>query len=1367
MIISRVRALVPSPTPAFARLVVPILLLSAPGWALDPAKRVSQYVHDRWTLRDGAPTGFIGGITQTPDGYLWIATRSSGLVRFDGVRFARATAMDELFPVKTDDVLSILTTGDGALWVGTAYGLARRNVAGDWELIDEGRSHNVDDMAELPDGTVVFARDRIGIGFVRNGKVTAFPSGQSGNRKVAAAPDGTLWLGTDYGLYTFGLDGTLSPPVLTTRVNALLPSHEGHLWAATRQGLYRLQDRRVAAGPNTPDTPSNPTINALLQDRERSLWLATRTDGVLRVSAGALATFNARAGLTDDNVTALYEDREGSLWIATAGGLDRLRDGSFVPFGLAEGLANDSVSSVLETRDGFLWTLTDGGGLNRIAPDGSVRVFTTRDGLTSDFGGPLYESRDGALWIGHDIGLSSFKNGRFRSFRQGPLGAAYIAVIGEDRLSLVVYVLDHGLYRLRPDGGTEPYVLADGTLFKPRMPFDMHLARDGTFWLATVDGLIAIKDGVARAVWGGMRSAVATSIHEDAAGVLWVGTWHGLVRIQGEQVTSCGVEQGLPHKSVYGVLEDRQGLLWLSCPRGIFRLSKSEVEDVAAGRRPRVGVTLFGYPDGMRTSEATMPAPPSAWAGRDHRLWFTTRKGLVAVDPDRLRRNTLPPPVTLEEILVDGRVLRPGGPESVAQLGPDPRRVELRYNGLSLLVPERVRFRFRLDGYDDDWVDGGTHRATSYTNLPPGEHVFHVTACNNDGVWNEKGVSVRLNVSPRWFETRLFAVLAVTLVLGGAIGLHRLRLRQMRGRERDLEQRVRERTLALQQEILERERAESALKASEERYELAIRGANEGIWDWNLGSDRVYFSPLWKSIVGYEPHEIEDRSEEWFSRVHPEDVERVRAKLLGYRGSTLTHYADEFRIRHKDGRFRWVLVRGFAVRDSEGRCERVVGAMSDVTERRAYDPLTGLPNRSLFMERLADSLAQARREPGRRFAVLFLDLDRFKLVNDSLGHVAGDSLLVSIARRLETCLRPGDAVARFPGDEFALLVEGVSSEDEAVHVAERVQQELSQPFVLGDTEAFASATIGIAMYDGEYQQAEEMLRDADTATHAAKARGRSRHEVFHEGMRAQVVTELELENALRRALERDELTLHYQPIASLETGRVEGFEALVRWNHPTRGLLLPDEFVPLAEETRLIAPLGTWVRRAACRQLHAWRSQIAAADGIYVSVNVSGREFAEPDLAREVRALLRETRIPPRRLRIEITETTLMAGDHRVAATLARLQYLKVALDIDDFGTGYSSLSYLQQLPVDALKIDQSFVAKLGPSGENLPFIQTMTGLARSLGLPVVAEGVETQEQLALLRQAGCDRVQGFLIARPLPPDEAAKLIGTTIPLPA
>jgi diguanylate cyclase (GGDEF)-like protein len=451
------------------------------------------------------------------------------------------------------------------------------------------------------------------------------------------------------------------------------------------------------------------------------------------------------------------------------------------------------------------------------------------------------------------------------------------------------------------------------------------------------------------------------------------------------------------------------------------------------------------------------------------------------------------------------------------------------------------------------------------------------------------------------------------------------------------------------------------------------------------------------------------------------------------------------------------------VRSAHGDPLAIVTTCEDITERKwaeeqlrraaFYDALTGLPNRALFMDRLGQALDRARRHPSFDFALLFLDLDRFKLVNDSFGHAMGDQLLQAVAIRLESCRQAGDTVARLGGDEFAFLAEEIGGATQAVHLAERVREALRSPFVVAGHELFTTASVGIAINQPGYQQPDDMLRDADTAMYRAKMGGRS-HEVFDQEMHDRVQRIVQLEGELRRAVERKEFVLHYQPIVPLHNRRAAGAEALIRWRHPRRGLLQPEQFVPLAEETGLIATIGEWVLHEAC----AWARPRTDARGskLRVAVNLSPRQFLQSDLLGEVSRALAASGLEPDRLELEVTETVAMHDVKATEATLRRLKELGVRIAIDDFGTGHSSLSYLKRCPVDTLKMDRSFGSGVGFERRDAAIVSSVIALAHSLGLEVVAEGVETERQLAFFRKEGCDAAQGFLLGDPRPAIERA-----------
>ncbi len=573
--------------------------------------------------------------------------------------------------------------------------------------------------------------------------------------------------------------------------------------------------------------------------------------------------------------------------------------------------------------------------------------------------------------------------------------------------------------------------------------------------------------------------------------------------------------------------------------------------------------------------------------------------------------------------------------------------------------------------------------------------------------------------------------------------------------------------VSVQRDVTERIRAEEALRVSEERYALAARGASDGLWDWDLLNGEMYLSSRWKSMLGYTDEEIGTDPSEWLDRIHPDDRPRVEAELLLHVQGDTPHFESEHRMRHHDGQWRWMLVRGMAVRGPLGAATRIAGSQTDITPHKdieeqlahgaLHDALTGLPNRVLFLDRLRHGLGRIRR-PAHLIAVLFIDLDRFKVVNDSLGHGTGDQLLVEIGRRLAACLRPGDTVARMGGDEFAVLLEDLREPSEATRVATKIQAELSRPFSISQREVFPTASIGIALSDSPDDKPADLIRDADTAMYRAKALGKARHVVFDSAMHERAVALLQLESDLRRALERGEFQVYYQPVVSLETGGVLGVESLVRWVHPIRGLISPSEFVPFAEETGLIVTIGDHVLRETCRQMRIWRDTVLHGRPFTVSVNLSGRQFGQPDLIEQVGAALAEHDLDPRLLHVEITETVLIENPEMAAAMLERLRKMHVRVSLDDFGTGYSSLSYLHRFPVDTLKIDKSFVARMGGEGENA-IVGTIAALASNLGMDVIAEGVETAQQAQRLRLLKCTSAQGYLFSRPVVADEITRMI--------
>jgi diguanylate cyclase (GGDEF)-like protein/PAS domain S-box-containing protein len=577
-------------------------------------------------------------------------------------------------------------------------------------------------------------------------------------------------------------------------------------------------------------------------------------------------------------------------------------------------------------------------------------------------------------------------------------------------------------------------------------------------------------------------------------------------------------------------------------------------------------------------------------------------------------------------------------------------------------------------------------------------------------------------------------------------------------------------------DITERKRTEEALRKSEASLAEAQRISRLGSWEWDLKTGEVWWSDEVYRIYGFEPHQLSPTLETNVEAFHPEDRHLLEASIDG---AISQHGSFDFehRIVRPDGEIRWVYRRGEVVRGEREEILRVFGTVHDITERKVleerlqhqafHDPLTDLPNRRLFMDRLKKALGHTSGRREHKLAILFLDLDNFKVVNDSLGHEVGDQVLIAVSQRLKECLRVGDDVARLGGDEFTVLLDGISGVGEAEGVAERIIQELRAPFTIDGHAIFVTGSVGIAESDAVGGEPGDLLRAADIALYRAKDKTKPSYEVFERGRDAYALERLELENDLRKAIERDELKIYYQPVYSLETAYIAGMEALLRWEHPERGMMSPAEFIPLAEETGLIVPIGLWTLEEACRQAREWQEWCPSDPPPIVGVNLSLRQFQHVGLVENVARILQETGLEPGNLALEITESVAMHDEDSTIATLAELKALGVWLVIDDFGTGNSSLSYLaSRFKMEHLKIDGSFIRKFVGESDDSAILQGLIDFAHTARLRVIAEGVETAVQLQRLKHMGCEFVQGNYISKPLEPAAASELLAvkTTSP---
>ncbi|MEN8162688.1 MAG: trimethylamine methyltransferase family protein [Acidobacteriota bacterium] len=1048
-------------------------------------------------------------------------------------------------------------------------------------------------------------------------------------RVLSPARGGGLWVGTEEGVFRLhprqegdevrGSGRELVPGTLGMTCTALLEDGENRLWIGTKAhgllcfdqqtGVTVVFEHRVS----DPFSLSHNDVRALLIDRNENLWVGTRGGGVNKLDLKPRKfprALSGQGGFFRESVRAFEIDDRENLWVGTSGGLHRFgsRSGEVESFTFdpknEASLSYQQVRAVLQDSVGRLWIGTNGGGLNLYDPNsgGFVRFRNRpgdRDSLGSDNVLALSEASGGGLWIGTDGGGLDYlepKDGTFRHYSNDPADPASLSddavtALLEDRAGdLWIGTAGGGLNRMKSDGsGFRRY----------------RQVKEGSFGLSN-DNILCL--------------------HEAGDGVLWIGTHAGLNALDrlSETIEILSERDGLPSNVIYGILEDDEGILWLTTNQGLARLDPATRE-----------CRTYGTDDGLQSLGFNEGA---AYRGDDGTMYIGGINGFNLFSPMEVHDNPFVPEVLITGLSILNRKHEFArgfwSLEDVDLLWSD-TTFTFDFAGLEFTAPEKNNYRYRMEGFDREWIQVGHRRHATYTNLGPGDYVFRVQASNNDGMWSPEGASIRVRVLPAVWQTwwfRAAAGLAFLILLAGA---YRLRTRAIRRRNEDLE----------------------GLVERREQAEAEVR-----------------------------------------------------------------RYAEE--LEHST----------------------------------LHDRLTGLPNRALFLDRLQVVMDRTRRDENLDFAVMVLDLDGFKLVNDSLGHVIGDELLSAITQRAESKLRSGDSLARLGADEFALLLSNVGDITALRRLLERMHRALDDPFKIRGHEIFSSVSIGVVVNSDSYRSPGEMLRDADTAMHRAKAAGRGTHVIFNPEMHVEASFALEMEGALRRAIDRDQFVLEYQPIVDIGNGRLVGFEALLRWRRPGHGVVFPGEFLSHARNGGFSIGIGDWVVRQACEQAGLWQ-KVSTNGPVSVSVNLFSQQVSDERLVDLVRDSLGEASLDPGLLHLEITEDVLIDAPDSAISVLSELRNEGLRVLLDDFGTGYSSLTYLQRFPIDGLKIDRSFVSGMMAKPESAKIVESIILLAKSLDKDVIAEGVETGDTMMKLRDLGCRFSQGFFFGRSLGGEAATLLV--------
>ena len=1346
-------------------------------------------------LTDNAtiPSNYILDIDQLDSGYLLIST-DAGARLFDGYRY---------FPIVPDiessgsplntRVYESTQDSNGNLWFATDRGLyflaknqtQLKKISHDPANNNSLMNDNVRSIVEDSHGDLWFGTLQ-GVSrfnpktnqFKHYSKLSESTETSSYYGRVFSMleeKEKFMWIGTSQGLYSINLendefaraDGLVGEAYITSAIYI----NDDEIWFGSDiNGIFsfNLQTRIFTNYRKESwqkfDLKTN-NIWSLYKSSDDIVWAGYWNEGVSAFDLNSGDSFRIDSdshninSLPGNSVEHITSDNSGLIWFATNGG-SAIFDPATLPLVSLnhdpdnDKSINDSQILAITQQDNTITWLGSIKGLqrwntktNEVDKFTNLKVSASGKMLGTIWQINLIDNQN--LLLGTDIGMVryNFNTGKVFHFNQlqsrnnKDLAVAYYAVTEDTNGWFYVASSASTIHRLNPTTGDSELIFdSNDSPDTIEMEYITRLlvAIDRSLWIGTTTGVYQLdptnqlvnklnsNDSKVK-----LSGNLVYDLHEDKNGILWVATsTGGINKIEYQEQTIKAIsylnkENDLPSNQIFNLIPVDEKSIWFTTQSAVGKI------DLNTGK-------VINYPaisdyDRVFVEGSTM-------TDNKGNIYIAGSE-LVYFNPDEILPSSYVPTIRftgVSRLHKQDLSFNPLQQNYVFEVMPEDSLVTFHFASLDFAHSASNQYRYKLEGYNSQWLSPGNEPKANFTQLSPGQYLLKVQGTNRDGVWNNQTATMKVLVHPPIWRT-WYAYLIYFLIVSSLIAQRAARKRKQRNLEI---------------------KSMRSIKESEAKLRDVLWGSGDVLWRWDLRSNQIL--SIDNAAMKKKTREEHTTFDAFFKQINPNDQAIVQDMIERHLNGELSYYEAQFRLIDESSQdWQWVMSRGRVVeRDDDGNPTVLAGTRKNIddlkkTEKQLrflanYDQLTRLPNRSLFQEHLLHAIAIAKRFE-EKIAVLFFDLDGFKLVNDSLGHAVGDQLLQAVSLRLTRNLRTTDSCARLGGDEFAIIIERLKDKDETIPTLQRLLEDISRPYNLNDQTVTTSISIGVSMYPEHGEDPANLLKHADIAMYEAKRSGKKTYRFYDTQMNALLVKRLELSNELKDAILKDEFETHFQPRVSVDTNEVAGFEALIRWRHPSRGLVSPAEFIPVAEETGQILELGDWILRDACKQAAEW--YVRGWRG-FVSINIAALQFQQADLVSSVEQALTLSNLPPNCLELEITEGTLIKDINRTRNIILRLKKIGIKIALDDFGTGYSSLSYLQQLPIDSLKIDRSFINQIPGSSKSARLCKAIINMAHSLDLQVIAEGIEEQPQLDFLQEADCEEYQGYLFGRPVPASE-------------